>query len=154
MKIAFALVVLLVLAAIGYFEKQHTKPTAPPSTITPSEQPVAIPSTITKEQAAAIISDLPEIKAWSNDIERTSEGKVHGMIMNPSTELTTIAGKQYWPVDFYESAPTHIHRRESFLVSLDSKDILVNDIEDGPISLQKWRNNKKPMGADREINSP
>lgn len=67
------------------------------------------------------------------------------MIMNPPAESTTIAGKQYWPVDFYESDSTHIHRREAFLVSLDSKDILVNDIEDGPISLQEWRNNKKPM---------
>jgi len=43
MKIAFALVVLLVLATIGYFEKQHTKPTATTLNDNSSEQPVAIP---------------------------------------------------------------------------------------------------------------
>lgn len=153
MKFTFALVVLLLLAIIGYFEKQQSKPTAPTSTITSSKQTAAIPTTITKEQATAIIFELPEIKAWSIDIERTSEGKVHGMIMDPPTELTNIDGKQYWSVDFYESDSTHLHRRESFLVSLDSKDILVNDIADGPISLQEWRNNKKPMEQVQNLNS-
>lgn len=137
MKIAFAVVVLLALAIIGYFETQ-TKPT-------PTEQAIAIPATLTKEQAVAIISELPEIKAWSDYIERTSEGKVHGMIMEPAAELTTLDGKQYWSVDFYENQPAQSHRWESFLVGLDHKDILVDDLEDGFISLQTWRDTKKPM---------
>ncbi|TAN68547.1 MAG: hypothetical protein EPN17_08825 [Methylobacter sp.] len=145
MKITFALAVLLLLAIIGYVEKQYTKPTAPSSAITSSQHTTVIPATITKEQAAAIISELPEIIAWSSYIERITQGKVHGMIMDTSEEPTSIDGKQYWPVDFYESQPPQIHRWESFLVSLDSKDILVDDIADGAISLQEWRDHKKPM---------
>lgn len=140
MKIAFAVIVLLALVIIGYFETQPTKPTS-----TPSEQTVALPVPLNKEQAMAIIAELPEIKAWSDYIERTSDGKAHGMIMEPPAEVTLLDGKQYWSVGFYENQPAQSHRWESFLVGLDHKDIWVDDIEEGFISLQTWRDTKKPM---------
>jgi hypothetical protein len=149
MKIALALAVLLIVT-IGYFEKPDITPTAPSSTPALKEHPVAI----TKDQAVSIIFELPEIKAWSSYIERTTEGKVHGLIMTPSEESVTIGGKQYWSVDFYESQPTHINRWESFLVSHLGKEILVDDIMDGAITLQEWRNSKKPMERIQKTNTP
>ncbi|MFI3155082.1 MAG: hypothetical protein QX199_02880 [Methylococcaceae bacterium] len=152
MKIAFALMVLF-FAIIIYLKKPDTVSTRPSSTIT-SNQRLLPAAPITKEQAAAMISELPEVKAWSGYIERTSEGKVHGSIMVSPEELITSDGKQYWPVDFYESQMTNLHRWASFLVSLDTQEILVDDSEGGIISLQEWRDSKKPMERISGDNAP
>ncbi len=150
MKIAFAVMVLL-LAIIIYLEKTDT--TTPGSTISSNER--LIPAApITKEQASAIISGLPEIKAWSSYIEQTTGGKAHGSIMAAPEQPITWEGKQYWPVDFYENQAMHFSRWESFLVSLNAQEIWVDDFEDGIISLQQWRDTKKPMERLRGESAP
>jgi hypothetical protein len=107
--------------------------------------PEAIPSELSADKAETLIFELPEIKAWSNYIEQKTQGKVHAAIMVSSKEPQELDGKQYWSVDFYESQQTHVHRWESFLVRIDGKEILVDDLADGPIGLQEWRDQKKPL---------
>lgn len=109
------------------------------------EKPEAIPSEFTADNAVALIFELPEVKVWSDYIDQKSQGKVHAAILNTSTEPQYLDGKQYWSVDFFESQETHMHRWESFWVRIDGEEILVDDLADGPISLQEWRDQKKPL---------
>lgn len=153
MKITFALAVLLIVI-IGCSENSDTKSTAPSSKTISNVGAVAIPASTTKEQAVSMIFELPEIKAWSSYIEHTTKGKVHASIIIFPEEPEILDGKQYWSVNFYENQPTHIHRWESFLVSLDNGEILVDDIADDVISLQAWRDQKKPMERIRVANAP
>ncbi|ATG91894.1 hypothetical protein [Methylomonas koyamae] len=111
----------------------------------PLKQSKAISSALTSDAAVAKIYELPEIKAWSYYIEQKSQGKVHGAILTSSKEPKDLDGKQYWPVDFFESQETHMHRWESFWVRIDGEEIMVDDLADGPISLQEWRDQKKPL---------
>jgi hypothetical protein len=151
MKFSSAFAILL-LVAVGCSEKSETTVSA--STTTANVKAVAAPASTTKEQAVALIFELPEIKAWSRYIESTTGGKVHASIMVLPEEPRNIDGKQYWSVNFYENQTTHMSRWESFLVSLDSKEIMVDDIADDVISLQEWRTKKKPMERIRGANAP
>ena len=113
--------------------------------VAPPKKPEAIPTELTVDNAVALILELPEIKAWSNYIDQKSRGKVHAALLTPAKEPQDIDGKRYWPVDFFESQDTHMHRWESFWVRIDGKEILVDDLADGPISLQEWRDQKNPL---------
>lgn len=141
MKIVFALTVLL-FASVGCTEKVET--TTPDQKVASNEHKVSV--SLTEVQAVEIISELPETKAWANYIERKTEGKVHAAIMTLAEGLKMVDGKQYWPVNFYESQSTHLHLWESFLVNIESKEVLVEDFTGGDaMSLQEWRENNKPM---------
>lgn len=150
MKIT-SLFAVLIFLVVGCSEKSDT---SSPTSTTTSLSASAIPASISKEQAVAIILELPEIKAWANYIEQTTEGKAHGSTMAQPEEPRTIDEKKYWTVSFYENQPAQMHRWETFLVSLDSKTILVDDILDDVISLQEWRDNKKPMERIQVKNAP
>lgn len=150
MKIVFALITVLLVAVILYLEKSGT--VTPGSPLSSNER--SIPAApITKERAAAVIAELPEIKAWSDYIERSTEGKAHGAIMVSSEDPVVWEGKQYWPVNFYDNQPTHFDRWESFLVGLNAQDIVVDDLEAGMISLRQWRDSKKPMQRIQQENA-
>ncbi|HEX3532555.1 MAG TPA: hypothetical protein VH988_36315 [Thermoanaerobaculia bacterium] len=63
-------------------------------------------------------------------------------------EPETIEGKRlrYWSVGFYEFQPDHSHRWDTFLVRVDGKEILVEDLLGGdPMTLKEWRRKEKPM---------
>jgi hypothetical protein len=64
-------------------------------------------------------------------------------------------GKYYWSVNYYENHPTHFHRWQTFMVRLDGKEILVDDVTTGEYrSLDDWRRKEKPMDRVRETKAP
>lgn len=66
-----------------------------------------------------------------------------------------VSGNKYWAVGFYEDQTTYAHRWQSFLVRLDGKGILVDDVATGDyLGILKWREKEKPMERVRETKEP
>lgn len=100
----------------------------------------------TKEQAMAALMALPELKAWSERIEKESGGKLRGALMEYDTQPKVIGGKRYWQFSFVENGSDAARLWESFLVSDKGDDILIDDAEtDEPMTLAAWRAQKRPM---------
>jgi hypothetical protein len=98
----------------------------------------------TREQAMAQLMALPELKAWSEQIEKDSRGKVHGAVIEDDPAPRLIAGKPYYQLSFVENRKQDVHRRASFLVAKSGEDILVEDAETDTLqSLAEWRRNIK-----------
>lgn len=126
--------VLLAAALAGC--KDEPKP-APPAQ--PAVQQQAEPA-VTREQAMAALLALPEVKSWSEEIEKRSKGKAHGAIIEDDPQPRTINGRQYWQLSFAENRADRVQRRESFLVARTGEQILVEDVEnDTVLSLDEWR---------------
>lgn len=97
-------------------------------------------------KAVDALMALPEIKAWSSYIEKASNGRAHGAVMETAPEQRLVDGKPYYQLSFFESTPDAAHRWESFLVSPDGKRILVEDLaSDELFSLERWRKESAPM---------
>lgn len=97
-------------------------------------------------KAVDALMGLPEIKAWSTHIEKASNGRAHGAVMETAPEQRLVDGKPYFQLSFFESTPDAAHRWESFLVSPDGKRILVEDTaNDELLSLERWRKESEPM---------
>lgn len=112
------------------------------------EQPVAAASSAvqTKEQAMAALMALPELKAWSARIEQDSGGKLRGALMEYDTQPKVIDGRRYWQFSFVENGSDAARLWESFLVSDQGGDILVDDAgSERPMTLAVWREQKRPM---------
>ncbi|MDQ2821173.1 MAG: hypothetical protein M3Y65_12395 [Pseudomonadota bacterium] len=93
-----------------------------------------------KEQARAALMALPELKAWSAQIEKASNGTAHPALMEDDPGLKTVNGQQYWELTFAEDGAQTVQRRETFLVPARGNDILVRDFEkDATLSLAQWR---------------
>lgn len=115
------------------------KPTTPPPK--PVAQAPAAP-TRTREQAEAALMALPELKAWSEQIEKSSHGKAHGAVIEDDPTPRVVNGKPYYQLSFVEDLPQNVHRRASFLVAQQSDEILVeDDASDTVESLAEWRRN-------------
>jgi len=113
------------------------KPTTPPPK--PVVQAPAAP-TRTREQAEAALMALPELKAWSTQIEKGSHGKAHGAVIEDDPAPRVLNGKPYYQLSFVEDRPQNVHRRASFLVAQQGDDILVeDDANDTVQSLAEWR---------------
>ncbi|GAB2852401.1 hypothetical protein GCM10027277_20980 [Pseudoduganella ginsengisoli] len=101
---------------------------------------------LSREQAVATLMALPELQAWSKQIEKASGGKAHGAIIEYDNQLREHDGKRYYQLSFIENSDDTAQRWESFLVSLTDGDILVDDDIDGTVlSLAQWRETKKPL---------
>ena len=101
---------------------------------------------LSREQAVATLMALPELQAWSKQIEKASGGKAHGAIIEYDDQLREHEGKRYYQLSFIENSDDAAQRWESFLVSLTDGDILVDDDIDGTVlSLSQWRETKKPL---------
>jgi hypothetical protein len=128
---------LLVLAALAGCKGE--KPTTPPP------KPVAAaPSapTRTRDQAVAELMALPELKAWSAQIEKASHGSAHGAVIEDDPAPRILNGKPYYQLSFVEDRKQDVHRRASFLVAQQGDDILVeDDATDSVQSLGEWRRN-------------
>lgn len=99
-----------------------------------------------KEQAMAALMALPELKAWSNQLEKTSGGTVHGALMEVDQKPKLVDGKPYWQLSFVENGSEAAHPWESFLVAQEGDAILVEDFNaDKQLSLEQWRKEKKPL---------
>jgi hypothetical protein len=96
----------------------------------------------TREQAIARLMALPELKAWSEQIEQNSHGKAHGAVIEDDPAPRVIDGKAYYQLSFVENRKQNVHRRASFLVAKNGDDVLVEDGETDTLqSLSEWRRN-------------
>ncbi len=126
---------LIAACALAACKEKPSEP-AKPVAVAPAEQ------ARTKEQAMASLLALPEVKAWTAQIEKSSRGKATGAIMEDNPEPRVINGKKYWQLSFVENSAERAQRRESFLVAQAGDEILVEDPEtDGVVSLTEWRRN-------------
>lgn len=124
---------LCALAACKREEAPPPKPAAAPAPAAPAR---------TREQAIAQLMAVPELKAWSEEIEKRSHGKVHGAVIEDDPTPRVIDGKPYYQLSFVENRKQNVHRRASFLVAKTGSDILVEDAETDTVqSLDEWRRN-------------
>jgi hypothetical protein len=128
---------LLVLGALAACKGE--KPTTPPPK--PVAQAPAAPAR-TREQAEAALMALPELKAWSEQIEKNSHGKAHGAVIEDDPAPRVLNGKPYYQLSFVEDRAQDVHRIASFLVARQDDEILVeDDANDSVQSLAEWRRN-------------
>jgi hypothetical protein len=129
-----ALSLALAVAVSGCKRAEREEPAKPAA-----EKPAA-PKARTREQAMESLLALPELKAWSNQIEKRSGGKAHGAVIEDDPTPREINGKKYYQLTFVENRAEDVRRRESFLVSQTGDEILVEEPEtDTLLSLQEWR---------------
>jgi hypothetical protein len=130
---ASVIVLLAVLAGC-----KGEKPTAPPPPKPVAQAPAA--PTRTREQAEAGLMALPELKAWSEQIEKNSHGKAHGAVIEDDPAPRILNGKSYYQLSFVENRPKDVHRIASFLVARQGDEVLVeDDATDSVQSLGEWR---------------
>ncbi|SFC32038.1 hypothetical protein [Massilia yuzhufengensis] len=122
--------------ALGGCKRAEREP-AKPAPAAVKETPVR-----TKEQAMTALLAVPELKAWSEQIEKRSKGKAHGAVIEDDPTPRDVNGKKYYQLTFVENRANDVRRRESFLVAQQGDEILVDDTEtDTLMSLQEWRRN-------------
>lgn len=132
-----AATLVLALTAAGCKRAEREAPKPAPAVV--KEAPER-----TREQAMETLLAVPELKAWSEQIEQRSKGKAHGAVIEDDPTPREINGKQYYQLTFVENRSDEVRRRESFLVSRQGEEILVEDAEtDTLMSLQEWRRNIK-----------
>ncbi len=102
-------------------------------------------TSITREQAIAVINELPEIAAWHAYVKAQTAGEVGTVVTVNDKTPETFVDQEYWSVSFYENQPQHRHRWQSFLVRLDGQEILVDSPDGQYRSLDTWRREDKPM---------
>ena len=101
---------LLALAALAACKGE--KPAAPPKPA--AVQAPAAPER-TRDQAIAELMALPELKTWSEQIEKRSHGAAHGAVIEDDPTPRIIEGKKYYQLSFVEDRKQDVHRRASFL---------------------------------------
>jgi hypothetical protein len=148
--IAGSLAGLLAAGCLAWYlipQAEETTPqrAAPAATAPSPAQPPAL-GVLSREQAIERLMALPELKAWSALIEKSSGGKVHGALIEYDPEPRALNGKDFYQFSFIENAPDAARRWENFLVATTDGEILVEDeLTDELMSLDKWRDDKKPM---------
>lgn len=131
--LALALATALALGGCKRAERELPKPAPAPVEEAPAR---------TKEQAMAALLAVPELKAWSAQIEQRSKGKAHGAVIEDDPAPREVNGRKYYQLTFVENRADDVRRRESFLVAYLGDDILVEDTEtDTLLTLQEWRRN-------------
>lgn len=127
---------LALCCAIAGCKRAERAPLPTPAPATPTVQAPAH----TKEDAMASLLALPELQAWSKQIETRSKGKAHGAVIEDDPVPREVNGKMYYQLSFVENRADDARRRESFLVAQDGSEILVDDTGgDKLLSLQEWR---------------
>lgn len=137
-----SLAAVIALASVLGGCREAPKPAAPAASATAAD-PAA---TRTREQAMNALMALPELQAWSSQLEKASAGKVRGALIEYDSAARVINGKSYWQFSFVENGADAAHPWESFLVSKQDNEILVEDFgADTPLTLEQWRKEKRPM---------
>lgn len=136
-SLTLSLLAAIVLAGC----KDKPPPSAPPQ---PPAKPIVqqqkAEPVVTREQAMASLLALPEVKIWSQEIEKRSRGKAHGAVIEDDPTPRVINGRQYWQLSFVENRADKVHRRESFLVAQTGRQILVEDTaSETVVPLEDWR---------------
>lgn len=136
---AFLTLTLLAATVLAGCKDKQPPPTPLPQPAKPIVQQKLEPA-VTREQAMASLLALPEVKSWSQEIEKRSRGKAHGAVIEDDPTPRVINGREYWQLSFVENRADKVHRRESFLVARTGGQILVEDTaSDMVLSLDDWR---------------
>lgn len=148
---------LIVMVTTSTILGCRDKPAEPPSASPPAasgdvanrgaaSRGAAATTTRSKQQAMAALMALPELQAWSRQLEKTSGGTVHGALIEYDPTPRLINGKRYFQLSFVENASAAAHRWESFLVAEAGDEILVEDgATDKTLTLAQWRATKRPI---------
>lgn len=129
---------LTLCLALGLAGCKRTEPPAPAKPQAAPQAPAQ--PTRTRDQAINALLALPEIKTWSDQIEKNSRGSAHGAVIEDDPAPRMVGGKPYYQLSFVENRKQNVHRRASFLVARQGDDILVEDAEtDAVQSLSEWR---------------
>jgi hypothetical protein len=132
---------LLALAALAACKGE--KPAPPP---TPAAVQAPAAPTRTRDQAVAALMALPELKTWSDQIEKRSHGAAHGAVIEDDPTPRIVEGKAYYQLSFVEDRKQDVHRRASFLVARQGDEILVEDLDKDTLqSLAEWRRNIRKL---------
>jgi hypothetical protein len=132
---------LLALAALAACKGEKPAPPPRPAAV----QAPAAP-TRTRDQAIAALMALPELKTWSDQIEKRSHGAAHGAVIEDDPTPRIIEGKAYYQLSFVEDRKQDVHRRASFLVAHQGDEILVEDLDNDTVqSLAEWRRNIRKL---------
>jgi hypothetical protein len=132
---------LLALAALAACKGE--KPAPPP---TPAAVQAPAAPTRTRDQAVAALMALPELKTWSDQIEKRSHGAAHGAVIEDDPTPRIVEGKAYYQLSFVEDRKQDVHRRASFLVAHQGDEILVEDLDKDTLqSLAEWRRNIRKL---------
>lgn len=131
---AIAAVVLGAVVVFGVLATKRTADdTAPPS----------MPAAVDQRAVNALLA-LPELKAWSESIERNSGGRARGAVIGGDAEPKTIDGVTYHAYSFMENDPEQARRLQGFYVTPDGARILVEDAVTGDtMTLDQWRQSAK-----------
>jgi len=128
---------LLTLCALAACKGEKPPPPPKPAAV----QAPAAP-TRTRDQAIAALMALPELKIWSDQIEKRSHGAAHGAVIEDDPAPRIIEGKKYYQLSFVEDRKRNVHRRASFLVAHEGDEILVENLDNDSVqSLPEWRRN-------------
>jgi hypothetical protein len=137
----------LALALASALGLEGCKRAEPPAPAKPAAAPSALAlPTRSRDQAIAALLALPEIKTWSEQIEKSSHGAAHGAVIEDDPAPQLVDGKPYYQLSFVENRKQKVHRRASFLVARQGDDILVEDTETDTVqSLAEWRRNIRKL---------
>lgn len=150
-KVQLLTLVVIVAATATIFGCRGEKstasaPTPAPSTAVAAQASAPVAPTRSKQEAMAALMALPELKAWSSQLEKSSGGKVHGALIEYDPKPKLIDGKRYYQLSFVENSSDAAHRWESFLVAESGDEVLVEDaMTDQTMSLDQWRKAKNPI---------
>lgn len=140
-----AVAVALAAAAIafGVFATKRTAVDTPPaSTATAPATGVKV----VDQRAVQALFALPELKAWSEAIEKNSGGRARGAVIGGDAEPKTVDGKTYHAYSFMENDPEQAKRVQGFYVTQDGSGILVEDAVSGEtMTVEEWRQRENPM---------
>jgi len=143
------------LLAVGlgawYLKTGQATPPAMAAAVTsvapaPSKAAGATDAALSRDQAAEMLMSLPELKAWSDAIEKRSGGKLHGAVIEYDPAPRDVEGKPYYQFTFVENGEDAAQAWQSFLVPTQRGDILVEDDVSGELlTLDRWRKDKQPL---------
>jgi hypothetical protein len=138
---------LSALALVLAFALGACKRAEPPAPARPAAAPSAPAEPVrTRDQAIAALLALPEIKTWSEQIEKSSRGAAHGAVIEDDPTPRLVNGKPYYQLSFVENRKQNVHRRASFLVARQGDEILVDDADTDTLqSLTEWRRNVRKL---------
>lgn len=133
--------ILAVALGAWYLKEQRTETAA----VAASAKPVAA-AAVSREQAAEKLMALPELQAWGEKIEQRNGGKVRGALIEYDPTPRQVEGAAYYQFTFVENGEESVQAWQSFLVSTQRGDILVEDDISGELlTLDRWRSEKQPL---------
>ncbi|GGE76640.1 hypothetical protein [Massilia psychrophila] len=146
-RVQFTALLVLVAATATIFGCRGEKPAAPAmASVTPATPVAPVAKVRTRQQAMEALMALPELKAWSSRIEKSSGGALRSALVEYDPQPRLIKGKRYFQLSFVENGSDAARRWESFLVPETGDDILVDDAAtDKTLTLAQWRAATKPM---------